>query len=192
MFPGPPGITSGVWLQNSARLLKKPVWIKESDIMCTIRRLYPWPQPTQQSQKPGKCSPNTEACFGPPRRGQRRDGRNDARTRVVGNGSGPVLSSSLAARRRTNARQRKSNRRRTWTDERVRLVRGWLGERLARGAVARCGRAFCRLSQDDADGGRYAFIGDTGFEMIIPVAKCRRSANSRALPSSPSVRPSCN
>src|SRR5260370_19210575 len=43
-------------------------WIKVSDIMYTIRRFYPWPQPTQHSEKPGKCSPNTEACFGPPRR----------------------------------------------------------------------------------------------------------------------------
>ena len=42
--------------------------IKVSDIMYTIRRFYPWPQPTQQSQKPGKCSPNTEACFEPRRR----------------------------------------------------------------------------------------------------------------------------
>ena len=43
-------------------------WIKGSDLMYSIRRFYPWPQPTQHSQKPGKYSPNTEACFGPPRR----------------------------------------------------------------------------------------------------------------------------
>ena len=44
------------------------------------------------------------------------------------------------------------------TDEGIRLVRGWLGERLARGAVARCGTCILQTWRDDSDGRQYAFI----------------------------------
>jgi hypothetical protein len=67
-MPDPRPGAGEVRIRIAASGVERVQWIKYSEIMYTIRRFYPWPQPTQHSRKPGMYSPNTEAFFGPRRR----------------------------------------------------------------------------------------------------------------------------